>query len=118
MAAQVWDRAVVGPVAGTALRKLETIDAETRAWSPADLLGTVHLRATDAALLPLMAAIREDRTVQFPYRAPSESRAHGPGDLPLGTAVLGGPVVPGGFDHGRQRGHPRSGSPASAGRSR
>lgn len=102
VAAQVWDRAVVGPVAGTALRKLETIDAETQAWSPADLLGTVHLRATDAALLPLMAAIRQDRTVQFPYRAPSSPEPTDREISPWGLRSSAGRWFLVGFDHGRR----------------
>ena len=71
VAAQVWGQASVGPVAGNALRKLES--ADDRPWSPAGLLGTVQLTAADGALLPLMSAVRQHRVVTFPYRTPAES---------------------------------------------
>jgi proteasome accessory factor B len=70
VAAQVWGQASVGPVAGTALRKLESgDDAE---WTPAGLRGTVQLTAADGALLPLMTAVRQHRVVTFPYRTPAD----------------------------------------------
>jgi predicted DNA-binding transcriptional regulator YafY len=70
VAAQVWGQASVAPVAGTALRKLESLDDAE--WAPAGLRGTVQLTAADAALLPLMSAVRQRRVVTFPYRAPAD----------------------------------------------
>lgn len=70
VAAQVWGQASVGPVAGTALRKLES--ADDAAWAPAGLRGTVQLTAADGALLPLMSAVRQHRVVTFPYRTPAD----------------------------------------------
>ena len=70
VAAQVWGQASVGPVAGTALRKLESTD-DTE-WTPAGLRGTIALTAADGALLPLMSAVRQHRVVTFPYRAPAD----------------------------------------------
>lgn len=70
VAAQVWGQASVGPVAGTALRKLES--ADDTEWAPAGLRGTVQLTAADGALLPLMSAVRQHRVVTFPYRTPAD----------------------------------------------
>jgi proteasome accessory factor B len=70
VAAQVWGQASVGPVAGTALRKLESADGAQ--WAPAGLRGTVALTAADGALLPLMSAVRQHRVVTFPYRTPAD----------------------------------------------
>lgn len=70
VAAQVWGQASVGPVAGTALRKLES--ADDGEWAPASIRGTVQLTAADGALLPLMSAVRQHRVVTFPYRSPSD----------------------------------------------
>jgi proteasome accessory factor B len=71
VAAQVWGQASAGPLASTALRKLESTPGTADTWAPADLRGTVALTSSDAALLPLMSAIRLERDVVFPYRTPS-----------------------------------------------
>jgi len=71
IAAQVWGRAVVAPVVDTALRKLESVSLDPDSWMPSDLQGTVQLTCSDAALMPLMTAIRTRRVVTFDYRAPS-----------------------------------------------
>jgi predicted DNA-binding transcriptional regulator YafY len=70
VAAQVWGQAALGPVAGTALLKLESLDDSE--WAPAGLRGTVQLTAADGALLPLMSAVRQHRAVTFPYRTPAD----------------------------------------------
>lgn len=70
VAAQVWGQASVGPVAGTALRKLESADDGD--WAPASIRGTIQLTAADGALLPLMSAVRQHRVVTFPYRTPAD----------------------------------------------
>ncbi len=101
VAAQVWSQAVAGPVAGTALRKLETIEAGLEQWAPADLHGSVQLTARDAALLPLMSAIRQDRTVTFPYRTPTDDAAHPREVSPWGLRSSSGRWFLVGFDHAR-----------------
>lgn len=68
VAAQVWGRASVAPVAGTAVLKLESMDAQP--WVPAGLRGSVELTAADGALVPLLSAVRQHRVVTFPYRTP------------------------------------------------
>jgi proteasome accessory factor B len=75
VASQVWGQAIAAPVAGTALRKLESTERGSDMWAPAGLRGSVQLTTSDAALLPLMAAIRQDRVVTFPYRTPTQSEA-------------------------------------------
>jgi proteasome accessory factor B len=101
VAAQVWSQAVVAPVAGTALRKLEAMDAGLEDWAPVDLHGQIQLTAPDAALLPLMAAIRQDRTVRFPYRTPVEDEPHQREISPWGLRSSAGRWFLVGFDHGR-----------------
>ncbi|MDP1878755.1 MAG: WYL domain-containing protein [Actinomycetota bacterium] len=72
LAAQVWSGASIAPVPGTALRKLESASASGHDWTPADLRGPVELTAADAALLPLMQAVRDEKVVTFDYRAPAD----------------------------------------------
>ncbi len=72
VAAQAWGQAVVGTVAGTALRKLETVGSDPHGWAPAGLQGSYLLTARDVALLPLMGAMRQNRAVVFEYRAPTD----------------------------------------------
>jgi proteasome accessory factor B len=101
VAAQVWGQAVVAPVAGTALRKLETVASDPDGWTPADLRGSVQLTVSDAALLPLMAAVRQDRTVSFPYRPPTESEPMRRTVSPWGLRSSAGHWFLVGFDHDR-----------------
>jgi len=70
IAARVWDEAVLAPAASTALRKLEAI-SPTTSFGSVDVPSTFgSISASDAALLPLMRAIRERRVVRFTYRKP------------------------------------------------
>lgn len=101
VAAQIWGQAVVAPLAGTALRKLESLDEGPQGWAPADLLGSVQLTAPDAALLPLMSAIRQDRRVRFPYRTPSSEDAKERHVSPWGLRSSSGRWFLVGFDHDR-----------------
>lgn len=72
LAAQLWDNAVLESAALTAVRKLEsTIDEE--AASPPSTFGV--LTARDAALLPLLRAVRDGRVVRFDYRKPHQEHA-------------------------------------------
>ena len=69
LAASVWDEAIIGPAATTALRKLEA--AQGAAATPANFSALVNVRwsETDAAILPLFTAVREQRVVSFDYRS-------------------------------------------------
>jgi proteasome accessory factor B len=100
VAAQVWESAVIGPVAGTAIRKLEAVDSSS--WSPAELTGSVQVTAADAALLPLMSAIRSDRTVSFGYRSPSDDQTRQRDVSPWGLRASSGRWFLIGFDEQRQ----------------
>ena len=67
IAAQLWDDAVLESAALTAVRKLESLsDEETLTRAPS--FGV--LTARDAALLPLLRAVRDGRVVRFDYRKP------------------------------------------------
>ncbi len=70
IAARVWDEAVLAPAAVTALRKLEAVSPQqnTNSVGSPSTFGSVS--ASDAALLPLMRAIRDRRLVRFEYRKP------------------------------------------------
>ncbi|MDI1289624.1 MAG: WYL domain-containing protein [bacterium] len=101
VAAQVWSRAAIAPVAGTALRKLESLDGGTADWAPADLRGPVQLTASDAALLPLMSAVRHDKVVTFDYRTPVQAEAQRRTVSPWGLRSASGRWILVGFDHDR-----------------
>jgi proteasome accessory factor B len=100
VAAQVWAAAAMGPIAGTAVRKLESVDSD--GWSPAELSGSVQVTSTDAALLPLMGAIRADRVVAFDYRTPSDSGPRPRQVSPWGLRASSGRWFLVGFDEQRQ----------------
>ena len=102
IAAQAWGRASVAPVAGTAVRKIETAAGDPDTWMPSSLHGSVNLTATDAALLPLMQAMRTDRVVSFVYRAPSADDDQKRTVSPWRLASEGGFWRLSGFDHDRQ----------------
>ncbi len=101
VAAQVWSTAAIAPVAGTAVRKLEALDAGINDWAPAELAGSVEVTSTDAALLPLMAAIRADKTVTFAYRTPTEDTASEREVSPWGLRASQGRWFLVGFDEKR-----------------
>lgn len=101
VAAQVWGQAVLAPVAGTALRKLETLGDDAATWSPAGLQGSIELTASEGALLPLMAALRQDRVVTFPYRTPADPESRSRTVSPWGLRSTSGRWFLVGFDHDR-----------------
>ena len=74
LAAEVWQRAALGPSAASALRKLETgAPGDAAAMTPGDPVGVAsRVAASDAALLPLWEAVRRRRAVRFDYRKPGE----------------------------------------------
>jgi predicted DNA-binding transcriptional regulator YafY len=101
VAAQVWSRASIAPVPGTALRKLQALDSGVEEWEPADVAGSVQVTATDAALLPMMSAIRQDRMVTFPYRTPTDAEARTRHVSPWGLRASSGRWFLVGFDQER-----------------
>lgn len=72
LAAQLWDNAVLESAALTAVRKLESTIDEEAATTP-NTFGV--LTARDAALLPLLRAVRDGRVVRFEYRKPQQDEA-------------------------------------------
>lgn len=72
LAAQVWDDAVLESAAVTAVRKLESSVEDSAAPIP-QTFGV--LTAKDAALLPLLRAVREHKVVKFSYLKPGEDHA-------------------------------------------
>lgn len=102
VAAQVWSQAAIAPVAGTALRKLESLDGTAADWVPANLHGSVQLTASDAALLPLMSAVRHDRVVTFDYRTPTQDESTRRTVSPWGMRSVSGRWLLVGYDHDRQ----------------
>lgn len=76
LAASVWDDALLSPSAVRAVRKIEA--AQGGAASAVAQGIRVQVGAQDAALLPLLQALRETRRVTFPYRAAdgSDSTRH------------------------------------------
>lgn len=71
IASSIWDEAVLGAPARNALRKLEAIQPDPVRMMPA--VAGVRMQAQDAALLPLLAALRESRMASFDYRAANGS---------------------------------------------
>ncbi len=71
LAAQLWDDAVLESAALTAVRKLESAAQEEATGMP-NTFGV--LTARDAALLPLLRAVRDGRVVRFDYRKPGDAQ--------------------------------------------
>ena len=101
LAAQAWSTATLGPIAGTAVRKLEATSSEPDDWHAPAALGRVHMTSADAALLPLMQAIRTDRVVQFMYLTPSASEPMRRTLSPWHLSVESSHWRVTGFDHDR-----------------
>lgn len=71
VATKVWDQAVLGFAANTAVLKFEThSDVKT---TRNEMLGVTRVRAEHAAFLPLLTAAREGRVVSFPYKAAGQA---------------------------------------------
>ena len=68
IATQVWDEAVLGNAARTALRKIESQTHTSISPSPY-VQGVARVRAQDGAIIPLLSAARERKVVSFLYRA-------------------------------------------------
>lgn len=72
LAAATWQTAVLEAPAITALRKIESISGDAPELRE---FNDVRMTATDAALLPLMAALREQNVVTFDYRGGQDEQA-------------------------------------------
>ena len=72
LAAATWQSAVLEAPAITALRKIESISGDAPELRE---FNDVRMTAADAALLPLMAALREQRVVTFDYRGGQDDEA-------------------------------------------
>ncbi len=102
VAAQVWSHAQVAPLAGTAVRKLQSVSVDPRTWVPSDLAGEVQITTSDAALLPLMSAIRSGVVVTFDYRVPSSDEPGRRTVSPWRLTTREGRWMLVGFDHDRE----------------
>jgi len=72
LAAATWQEAILEASATTAIRKIESISGDAPAVQG---LESVRVTATDAALLPLMAALREQHVIHFEYQGRSDPQA-------------------------------------------
>ena len=71
LAALVWDDAILSATATTAVRKLESTGTIPSLAPDAKAIPAfAHVSASDAALLPLMRAVRDRKVVRFSYRKP------------------------------------------------
>ena len=103
LAASVWQEATLGGPATHALRKLEA--AQGGAVRHETLDASIRMTAGDAAMLPLLAALRERRTVTFDYRSPDAVAAGRRRVDPWGVVGRDGRWYLVGHDH--DRGEPR-----------
>lgn len=101
LAAQMWDEAILGPVATTALRKIEAAQGTAPA-TPGDLRMSVQLAAAEPALMPLLQAVRERRAVTFAYRGAADASAGRRRVDPWGVVSREGRWYVVGHDHDRQ----------------
>lgn len=101
LAAGVWDEAILGPSALTALRKIEAVQGEPP-QAVDDSLVRVQVSAADVALLPLMAALRERRVVAFDYRGAAAATAARRRVDPWGVVSREGRWYLVAFDHDRE----------------
>ncbi|MCF8530543.1 MAG: WYL domain-containing protein [Candidatus Nanopelagicales bacterium] len=67
IASSVWDHATLSAAANTALWKIESHSAMHAGESP--LTGISRIRGSQAALVPLINAAREQKVVKFSYRS-------------------------------------------------
>jgi predicted DNA-binding transcriptional regulator YafY len=100
LAAGVWDEAILGPSATTALRKIEAVQGQP-ARAVQESLVRVQVSAADAALLPLMAGLREGRVVTFDYRRSAASEVARRRVDPWGVISKDGRWYLVAFDHHR-----------------
>ncbi len=108
IAAKAWEQAALGPQARKAVLKLRPFVAgeEEVDLPPSRLFYSAHLTASDAALLPLMKAVRERVSVRFPYRAAGSPDASNRIVEPWGVVCRSGHWYLLGYD--LDRGAPRT----------
>jgi proteasome accessory factor B len=73
LAAASWSEAVLEAPARTALLKIEAVSGDAPAL---DAIGTVRMSGVEAALLPLLGALREQHMVSFDYRGAHDPQAN------------------------------------------
>ena len=99
---QVWDQAVLGPAARSAVWKIEASNLSASATKSTEsvsesLTGFAQVRAKEAAILPLLKAAREGRVVQFLYK-PLDKEAEKRVFEPWSVVCRGGRWYTVGFD--------------------
>lgn len=99
IAASVWQEATLGGPATHALRKLEAAQGGAIRHEPND--ASIRMTAGDAAMLPLLTALRERRTVTFDYRSPDAVTAGRRRVDPWGVVGRDGRWYLVGHDHDR-----------------
>ena len=76
LAALVWDDAILSATVTTAVRKLESTGTIASLAPDVRAIPTfAHVNASDAALLPLMRAVRDRKVVRFSYRKPGAAES-------------------------------------------
>lgn len=99
IAARVWDEAVLAPTAVTALRKIEALATTPEVPLEPRTIGSIS--AGDAALLPLMRAVRERKVVRFAYRKPGQEDSEERSVEPWAVRSMNGHWYLTGWDIGR-----------------
>lgn len=100
LAASVWQEATLGGPATHALRKLEAAQGGAVRHGAND--ASIRMTAGDAAMLPLLAALRERRAVNFDYRGPDAPVAGRRRVDPWGVVGRDGRWYLVGHDHDRE----------------
>ncbi|MEE3089624.1 MAG: WYL domain-containing protein, partial [Actinomycetota bacterium] len=101
LAALVWDDAILSATATTAVRKLESTGTIASLAPDAKAIPAfAHVSASDAALLPLMRAVRDRKVVRFSYRKPGADESTRRVD-PWSLHAEGGRWYLTGWDHER-----------------
>ena len=99
LAAATWQAAVLEAPAITALRKIESISGDAPELRE---FNDVRMTAADAALLPLMGALREQQVVTFDYRGGQDGQAHPRSLEPWGVVAHDGQWYLVGYDLDRE----------------
>lgn len=100
VAAAVWGEAALGPIAARALHKLQARDPGPDA--PLQRTPILRLNPGDAAIVPLLRAIRLRHSVRFAYQGPSEESPQKRFVDPWGVVANEGLWYLVGFDHDRE----------------
>jgi len=98
LAAAAWEEAVLEAPAMTALRKIESVSGDAPETRD---LSSVRMSAAEAALLPLMAGLREQRMVTFDYQGVQDAQARKRSIDPWGVIAHDGHWYLVGYDRDR-----------------